>query len=429
MGPDFMLLRLFYTIRLGIQTVGLHRLRSLLTVLGVVFGVASVIIMLAVGEGARVKAIAAINELGASNIILTSVQSSSKTRDGAGGGAIRYGLTDRDLRGIRAMLPSGAKVTISREHQRPARRLGKMVQARVMGVTPSFAELKDLTVDEGRFISDIDNDRGLAVAVLSFGVASELFPLSDPVGKTIRIGMDQYYHVIGVLSPPIQPQGDDPASLSKDLEKDILIPFSADRARFGENINFDPTGLRPPEKVEIGRLTVSLAETDQVRPTAQLVRSILMQNGRDQEVTFLVPLDLQAKAEQTQRVFTIVLTSIASISLLVGGIGIMNIMLATVTERTREIGIRRALGARRSDIVFQFLIETIVLAGTGGVIGMLLGFLGANWAESIGGVETIIQPWSPILAVTISLLVGIVFGIYPARRAAMMDPIQALRHE
>ena len=235
--------------------------------------------------------------------------------------------------------------------------------------------------------------------------------------------------MVGVLHAAADSRVDDRRVFAERFDEDVLIPFSADRIRFGENIVFDPNGMQLPEQVEISQLIVSLASTEQVQPTAQLVRSILMQNGRDQEVSFLVPLDLQAKAEQTQRVFTIVLTSIASISLLVGGIGIMNIMLATVTERTREIGIRRALGARRSDIVFQFLIETSVLAGAGGLIGMLLGFAGASWAESIGGLPTIIQPWSPILAVGISLLVGVVFGLYPARRAAMMDPIQALRHE
>ncbi|MEX1027370.1 MAG: FtsX-like permease family protein, partial [Candidatus Paceibacterota bacterium] len=163
--------------------------------------------------------------------------------------------------------------------------------------------------------------------------------------------------------------------------------------------------------------------------TAMLIRTILMQNGRERDVTITVPLDLLEKAERTQRIFTMVLTSIASISLLVGGIGIMNIMLATVTERTREIGIRRALGAKRSDITTQFLIETIALSGTGGLLGILLGFAGASIASSVGGVAAIIQPWSPLLAVSISLVVGIVFGLYPARRAAMMDPIQALRYE
>lgn len=422
-----MFLRLNYMLRLGVQSVRLHRLRALLTILGVVLGVASVIIMLAVGEGARFEAVAAIKELGANNIIIKSVKPSSSNRDGSSSGALRYGLTDRDLRGIVAMLPNGAKVSQSRHHRRSVRYFQSKVDARVVGVTPDYADLNNLSLSEGRFISDLDQQRGLAVAVISGGIARKLFPVTKPVGQTIRIGIEKYYRVVGVLRTA--GQSDQNASQSGRFDEDVFIPFSADRKRFGENTVFDPSGTQLPEKVQISELVVSLASTEQVRATAQLIRSVLMQNGRDQEVSFVVPLELQAKAEQTQRVFTIVLTSIASISLLVGGIGIMNIMLATVTERTREIGIRRALGARRSDIVIQFLIETMVLAGTGGIIGVALGLTGASVAESIGNQPTIVQPWSPILAVSISLLVGIVFGIYPARRAASMDPIQALRHQ
>lgn len=424
-----MSLRLFHTVKLGIQSVRLHRLRSLLTILGVVFGVASVIIMLAVGEGARVKALSAINELGANNIIIASVKSKTLNGDGNATGAVRYGLTDRDLRRIEAMLPAGATITQARERRRSVRHFDNMVEARLIGVTAAFAELNHLNLQTGRFICDLDELRGTAVAVLSAGVADALFPLSKPVGQTIRVGNDQYYHVVGIVNTSSGVPSDQPTSRLDRFDQDVFIPFTSDQRRLGENTVFDPNGMQLPEKVEISHMTISLASTEQVRPTAQLVRSILMQSGRDQEVSFTVPLDLQAKAEQTQRVFTIVLTSIASISLLVGGIGIMNIMLATVTERTREIGIRRALGARRSDIVFQFLIETIVLSGSGGVVGMGLGFAGAKLAETIGGLPTIVQPWAPILAVSISILVGVVFGMYPARRAAKMNPIQALRHE
>jgi putative ABC transport system permease protein len=159
------------------------------------------------------------------------------------------------------------------------------------------------------------------------------------------------------------------------------------------------------------------------------VEAIIRENHPRDDTSMTVPLDLLEKAERTQRIFTWVLTAIASISLLVGGIGIMNIMLATVTERTREIGIRRALGARRSDITWQFLIETTVLSGTGGLIGVGLGFAGSYLASGAAGVSTVVQPWSPLLAFVISIAVGLIFGVFPARRAAYMDPIEALRHE
>ncbi|MCS7468503.1 ABC transporter permease [Stieleria sp. ICT_E10.1] len=419
------LFRLLRTIRLGSQTIRLHRLRSLLTILGVVFGVASVIVMLAVGEGARAKAVSMINELGTKNVIITSIKSTAVSRDGNSGGAIRYGLSDRDLRRIAAMLPHGARISQTREHRRSIRHLSYQIEGRVIGVTPAFAELNHLRLARGRFINRLDETDRHAVAVLSAGVADQLFPLSPAVGETIRIGSDQYFYVVGVLDSKVDVSQDS----GERYDENVFIPFQSDRMRFGENTVMDPGGLQLPEKVEISQLTVSLPSTDQVQPVAQLIRSILMQEGRDKEVSFLIPLDLQARAEQTQRVFHLVLAAIASISLLVGGIGIMNIMLATVTERTREIGIRRALGARRSDIVFQFLIETLVLTGMGGALGVLLGFAGARLVESVGGVATIIHPWSPLLAVGISFAVGLLFGLYPARRAARMDPIEALRHE
>ncbi|WP_372894473.1 ABC transporter permease [Stieleria sp.] len=420
-----MLFQLFRTIRLGFQTIQLHRLRSLLTILGIVFGVASVIVMLAVGEGARAEAMSMINELGTKNVIVTSVKSNSVGRDGNSGGAIRYGLTDRDLRRIAALLPRGATFCQTREHRRTIHHLSHQVEGRVIGVTPAFAELTHLRLAHGRFINSLDETGGHAVAVLSAGVAAQLFPLSSAIGETIRIGNDKYFYVVGVLDSKMDVSNDS----GERYDENVFIPYASDRMRFGDNTVIDPGGLQLPEKVEISQLTVSLPSTDQVQPVAQLMRSILMQAGREKEVSFLIPLDLQARAEQTQRVFHLVLAAIASISLLVGGIGIMNIMLATVTERTREIGIRRALGARRSDIIFQFLIETLVLTGMGGVLGVLLGFGGARLVESIGGVATIIHLWSPLLAVAISFAVGLLFGLYPARRAARMDPIEALRHE
>lgn len=422
-----MLQRIIHSLWLGFQTLTLHKLRSLLTVLGVVFGVASVIVMLAVGEGARAEAVAAISELGATNVIVRSVKPSDlHGGDSGSAGAIRYGLTMRDLDRITATLPESATVSPTRDHRRQIQFRNGELKGRVVGVFPVYQDLHDLQLAGGRFIAPLDCDRGTPVAVLGAGAAARLFPLDNPLGHSIRIGNDRYYQVVGILRARGTARGSGGGAQGSE---DIYIPFTTDQQRFGENISFDPGGLQPPEKVEVSQLTVAVSSTEQVRGAAMLIRSILAQNGRDRDVTLTVPLDLLEKAEQTQRVFTVVLTSIASISLLVGGIGIMNIMLATVTERTREIGIRRALGAKRSDITIQFLIETITLSGTGGLLGILLGFAGAYAASAIGGVPAIVQPWSPLLAVSISLLVGILFGIYPARRAAAMNPIEALRHE
>ncbi len=378
--------------------------------------------------GAREEALRAIEELGATNIIIQSVKPAPSANSQTLG-AIRYGLRMSDIDRLRASIPHLTGVAPTRQHRHDVWFQDRRVAARIMGVTAAYSSPHDLPMAAGRFIRALDCERSTPTAVLGATAARILFPLSDPLGQSIRIGEDQYFQVIGVVAARASSQGAGENMPAQDFGRDIYIPFPTDLRRFGENVVFDRASSQPPEKVEVSQLTLSVADEDLVKPSAQIIESLLKASGRQNEMAMTVPLDLLQKAERTQQVFTWVLTAIASISLLVGGIGIMNIMLATVTERTREIGIRRALGARRSDIVFQFLIETVVLAGAGGVIGMLLGFGGARWAESIAGVPTIIQPWSLMLAVGISVLVGIIFGIYPARRAAMMDPIQALRHE
>lgn len=415
-------------LRLGVQSLKLHKLRSLLTVLGVIFGVASVIVMLAVGEGAREEAIRAINDLGATNIIIHSVKPANIGGQAESAGAIRYGLTLSDLQRISTGVPTVLTAVPMREHRRRVWHQDRRAEGRVVGVTPEYQILNDIQLADGRFVEDLDGVKTRRVAILSAAIAEALFPLASPVGKTIRIGEDQYFDVVGVARARAVSAG--LGSLpARDYNQDVYIPFPTDRQRFGENIVFDRASSQPPEKVEISQITISVGKMDEVKPTARIVEAIIGEHHKRGDTAMTVPLDLLEKAQQTQRVFTWVLTAIASISLLVGGIGIMNIMLATVTERTREIGIRRALGARRGDIIWQFLIETGVLSGTGGILGIGLGLAGAFAASQLTGVPILVQTWAPLLAFGISVGVGLVFGIYPARRAANMDPIQALRHE
>ncbi len=421
--------KLTRSIVLGVKSLTLHKLRSFLTVLGVVFGIASVIVMLAVGEGARQEAVQVINELGATNIILRSVKPAGIGADGKNAGAIRYGLTSKDLRRIQRSLPTIRSVAPMREHRRRMAWRNRRTEGRVVGITPEYQALNDIGLTQGRFIEPLDCRRSSTVAVLGAEVAQKLFPLESPLGRSIRIDEYQYYRVIGVAKPRAASPGLGSSLPAQDFNRDVYIPFPTDQKRFGENVVFDRGGAQPPEKVEISQLTLAVRDTEQVKSTSRIVESIIRQSHRRDETSMTVPLDLLEKAERTQRIFTWVLAAIASISLLVGGIGIMNIMLATVTERTREIGIRRALGARRSDIVWQFLVETLVLSGTGGVIGIALGFTGSYFASLTAGLPTIVQPWSPLLALVISISVGLVFGVFPARRAALMDPVEALRHE
>ena len=420
---------LLQSLRLGVQSLKLHKLRSFLTILGVVFGVASVVVMLAVGEGARSEAIEAIRELGATNIIVRSVKPPDLMAGGDSVGAIRYGLTNDDLSRMRNTLSSYATFAPIRHHRRQFWHHDRHVDGRIVGVTPSYAGLNDLSIEQGRFIEAVDCSRTAATAVLGAEVAASLFPLSDPIGQSIRVGEDHYYEVVGVVGPRAASAGAGGSSPARDYGRDVYIPFTSDQKRFGENVVFDRTSSQPPEKLEISQITVSVQSTDQVKPTARILEDLIQEAGKQAETTMTVPLDLLEQAEQTQRIFTLVLTSIASISLLVGGIGIMNIMLATVTERTREIGIRRALGARRVDIIWQFLIETTVLSCSGGLVGICLGVAGALLISALADMPTIVQLWSPILAFAISVGVGLGFGVYPARCAAYLDPIQALRHE
>jgi putative ABC transport system permease protein len=343
-------------------------------------------------------------------------------------GAIRYGLRLQELKRIEALLPVLSAIAPTRVHQSEICHFENRIEGRVVGVTPEYELVHGTRLESGRFIEELDCSRNMPVAVLGAELARTLIPISDPLGRSIRIGEDRYFRVVGVLRPRASTPGLKGGEPAEDYGRDVYIPFPTDLKLFGENVAFDRSSSFA-EKVDITQLTLSMPSPEHVKPAARIVEAIVQDAGKEDEATITVPLDLLEKAEQTQRIFTWVLTAIASISLLVGGIGIMNIMLATVTERTREVGIRRALGARRADIVTQFLIETTVLSCTGGLIGIALGVTGAVLAEQLAGVVTQVRPWAPLLAFGISVAVGLIFGIYPARRAAYMDPVEALRHE
>ena len=422
-------IRPWAAVRLGVKSLQLHKLRSFLTILGVVFGVCSVIIMLAIGEGIRYEAVQKIKELGASNVIVRSVKPTASSARGEGGGAIRYGLTSSDMRRIVDSLPALAAVTAIRDHRRALTSHDRRIEGRVVGVTPGYQDVANLRLRNGRFITQLDQDRAIPVAVLGAAVAESLYPLENPVDKIIRLGGDQYYTVIGVIAPRAVSTDQADGATAEDLNLDVYIPFTTDRSRFGETVAYDRAHGMPPEKLDIRQITLTVSDTKFVKHTAEVVADILRKNHEHGDTVMTVPLDLLEKAEQTQRIFTLVLGAIACISLLVGGIGIMNIMLATVTERTKEIGLRRALGARRADIIYQFLIETLVLTSTGGLMGVISGLVLSSQITRWAGITTMIQLWSPVMAFGTSLLVGLVFGLYPARRAAMMDPIEALRHD
>jgi len=418
--------------RLGLKSLWLHRLRSLLTVLGIVFGVCSVIAMLAIGEGASFEAQEQIKNLGSQNIILRSLKppEDQKVSDkGSEGYVLQYGLTYTDLRRIKSTIPGVTIIVPGRIMREYVWNVSRRVDCEVMGTVPWYPEMRNHRVVQGRFFTDLEMESKANVCVLAAEMIPSLFPLDEPLGRDVRIG-GAYYRVIGVMdrrgrvAAGSEGEGDAGGAMYR-----IFIPLETAKTRYGEVLAKERRGSFTAERVALHEVTVNVASLEQVLPVADAIKAVMSRNHKKKDYDVIVPLELLRRAERTKQIFNIVLGSIAAISLLVGGIGIMNIMLASVTERTREIGIRRALGARRRDIIVQFLVETAILAGAGGVMGVALGLTIPFAVTHFAGMKTIVTLWSPIVAFSISALVGIVFGLYPALRAARMDPVEALRHE
>jgi putative ABC transport system permease protein len=418
-------LNLLRDIELGIKNLLMNKLRSLLTVLGIVFGVGSVIAMLSVGEGASREAIEQIRKLGSHNIILTSVKPIEEEM-----GSVRrvhmsiYGLRYEDELRIIETLP-GVRVTVPAKLIRKKGILGeRALEMRIVGTTPDWFNLVKRRVIAGRVLSQVDFDNHAGVCVLTEFGARRLLATEHTIGQFIRIG-GEYYEVIGIVRSE---QGGEDAQ-TPDENADVYIPLNVARERYGDIIVRRSAGSRERERVELHQLLVQVGRIEQVEPTATAITVMLKRFHKKNDYRIEVPLGLLKQAEATRRRFNIVLGSIAGISLLVGGIGIMNIMLASVMERTREIGIRRAIGAKRKQIIGQFLVETVVLSSVGGVIGIGIGILLPWFITYFSGMPTIIPLYGIVLALGISVGVGVLFGIYPAVRAARLDPIEALRHE
>jgi len=293
----------------------------------------------------------------------------------------------------------------------------------VIGTVPEYLDLMDWSVSKGRFITPIDQKKTANICVLGYTVATKLFGFYEPIGSDVKVG-NEYYRVVGILKPRIGA-----GESSTDLDKDVYIPLTTAYYRFGEVIMEVGSGSFDIEQIQLQQINVRVKDVAKVLAVSKSIEAILKKKHRQIDYKMLVPLELLQQAEETKRIFSIVLGSIAGISLLVGGIGIMNIMLATITERTREIGIRRALGARKRDIRVQFLVETIVLSAFGGILGIGLGIIIPHMVTKYAEMRTVVTTESLVLAFGISAATGVVFGLYPAWRAANMDPIEALRHE
>ncbi|QDU68757.1 ABC transporter permease [Engelhardtia mirabilis] len=419
---------LYRAVVLGVRSLMLHRLRSMLTTLGVLFGTSSVIAMLAIGEGASAEAQDQIRALGSQNVILRSV----KPREDPNQGSQRvrvasYGLTFEDLHRIEDAYPGIETIVPLRELSQEVRHLARVADPRVLATKPNYLEVTGRLLVSGRWLSELDERMAANVCVVGSEVARKLFPMESPLGQQIKIG-GEYFTVVGILAPRVR-LADDAAKAGEEITDELYLPLSTGVQRFGDMQVRMRAGSMDREQVDLHEIVVAVDVPENVRVVADAARAMLERYHKQGDFEVVVPLELLARAEETKRIFNIVLGSIAGISLLVGGIGIMNVMLATVTERTREIGIRRALGAKRHHIVTQFLVETVVLSVGGGAAGVVVGLAIPVAVEHFARMHTVITPAAPTLAFSISALIGVVFGLYPAWRAARMDPVDALRHE
>lgn len=418
--------RLNRDFKLGLKNLMLHKLRSLLTMLGLVFGVGSVIAMLAIGEGASAEAMDQIRKLGSRNIIITAqkaTEESASTQDNVRMSI--YGLLYEDADRISSTIPTVKAVVPVKSMQQPARYGKQELDLRVVGTTEEWFELVERDVIAGRVLLKRDIKDVASVAVLTEYGARRLLATATAIGTGIRIGGNTY-EVVGIVKSETSTDG---SMQTPDQMIDVYIPLSTAKEHYGDVFFQRKQGTNIREMVELHQIIVYVDEERNVEGTAAAIERLLELYHKKRDYSLSVPLALLRQAEATQRTFSIVLGSIAGISLLVGGIGIMNIMLATVTERTREIGIRRAIGAHRNQIVSQFLIETLVLSLGGGLIGIFVGVMIPWLVTMFAGMPTIVTIPSIVLALGISVTVGIVFGIYPAIRASKLDPIEALRHE
>ena len=412
-------------IRSGLENLLLHKLRSFLTMLGVVFGVGSVVAMLSVGEGAGREALEQIRKLGSNNIIVSAVKPTEdqSARSATSAGMAIYGMTYEDHLRIAESFEHVEQTAPVKLMRQDARLGERTLEVRVVGTSPEWFKLVNREVLAGRVLLPLNQSAPGAV-LTEFG-ARRLLATKHSVGEWVRIG-GNYFEIVGI----VQCDGGTAGGIQMpDDEVDAYVPIGVARQYFGDVTTRSASGSRALERVELHQIIVQVNRLENVEATARGIERMLGQFHKKKDYIVSVPLTLLRQAEATERRSSIVLGSIACISLLVGGIGIMNIMLASVTERTREIGIRRAIGAKQRQIIYQFLIETVVLSTTGGLVGLGMGALIPSLITHFSGMTTILTWKGIVLPLLISMTIGILFGLYPAIHAAKVDPIIALRHE
>lgn len=416
---------------LGLRNLRRYKLRSFLTTLGIVFGIASVIAMTAVGAGARAEILRRMRHLGVRNVIVNSVrpprtEKPNETDESEWLG--RYGITFSDLERVRTTIPTVDRALPVHFVKKGVWRGSKRVQAKVFGVVPEHFEMLNLRPKLGRTLSALDEEEAARVCVVRGRLLEQLGIVGDPLDREIKVGTI-FFRIVGLLEDE---EMDSPTRRALAIDarsSEVYVPFQSVLKIFGLYSSSSEAGSSENTRIELDQVLVRVRSEDEVAPTARMLERLLSRFHEKRDYEILVPLEMLAQRRETQRVFSVVMILTAGISLLVGGIGIVNIMLATVAERTREIGIRRALGAKRRHIVEQFLVETLSIASLGGILGCVAGFAGVYAIEEFTAWHLLVTPAALAAALGISCAAGILFGLYPAVRAAHLDPIEALRRE
>jgi len=408
-------------VQLGWQNLVLHGMRSLLTMLGMIFGVAAVVAMLSIGAGARQKVMALIEQMGVHNLIIEARetvdwQANQKVRK------LSHGLSMSDYRIIQDDV-QGLVTSTPRKRFTPTKTIPKAQRdmPTVMGVNPNYVQIAGLHLAEGNFFQQNDADHASPLCVLGMAAKWNIFGANAAVGQYVKVN-DQWFRVVGIVGPQLSSQSDVAGSPASDVNNNIYVPLKSAILRLEDSYS--------DVRDEIDGIYLNLKDDANLSEQAQVVRAVLesSHHGAD-DYSVIVPAELLAEQKRTEQLFNTVMVAIASISLLVGGIGIMNIMLASILERTREIGLRRAVGARQRDIVRQFVVEAVMISFAGGTIGVGFGFFISRLIAWLAGWSTIVTFSSIALAFLVSISVGLIFGIYPATKAARLDPVEAIRYE
>ncbi len=421
-------------LRLGMSSLRLHKLRTMLTALGIIFGVAAVICMLSISETASADEMRMIQLLGTQNIVVNSVKPEAEIQVSEGSQQmLAYGITYKDMKVIEATVPHLDRVVPVKQVAFTVRHRDRRIETNVFGTTPDFFATVNTSAARGRVLGISDDLKSRSVCVIGADIGSLLFGIEDPLGKSLFVTTQSKvapYTIVGILDRVKTAGTPRKGTEDRNINMDVFIPFSVATKQFGDITARSSSGSREFKKIDLTTLYLAVDSTENVIAVSEVARRTFQLNHEKVDYEIVVPYRTLQLAEKKKQNSQYQLGSIAGISLLVGGIGIMNIMLATVTERTREIGVRRALGAKRRHITIQFLVETAVISMAGGFLGIILGYAGAyaiahiyNWGDPI------VKFWSIGLSFGLSVMIGIFFGMYPAMKAAQLDPIEALRNQ